>query len=467
MSQLKYKIKSHFARKIEKINNYRSYEKRRILTARLIKKNQLAFQPISKEQHIIFIVIDALRYDHLSVNGYKRETTPFLHSVAEKAALFRQCHSASCWTVPAVASLLSGKYPYNHDARLHNRGIKNIDAKMQPSKMKPNILILPEILNYYGFDLYLKGSITYVEPVLQERVKNYEFRKRESAEKLIKAFKRKIKKIKPLSFYYLHLGDVHQPISLPDKYYQIFGDIREMKNFKGWANALKPDHKKFSLFKDKCIRLYDAAIRYVDKQLEDLWNTLERKKLLELSTIIITADHGEQLWDHMELDDLFVDSSSWPYLGHGQNHFQELIHVPLMIFSPFINPGIYNEPVSHVDIFPTILKEIGITGNIDTDGINLTGGIPSERPIHAQDTSRGYEKLAVRYGKYKLIKSEGDKQKLLFDLVKDPKEKKSIENYEMQEQLNEMLPEDKKEHSQIIDTDPELIERLRALGYIE
>lgn len=67
--------------------------------------------------NVIFILVDTLRADHLSMYGYSRVTSPSLENLAKSAITFTQASAASSWTKPSVASIFSGLYPVAHKAR--------------------------------------------------------------------------------------------------------------------------------------------------------------------------------------------------------------------------------------------------------------------------------------------------------------------------------------------------------------
>ena len=65
-------------------------------------------------RHILLVVLDTLRRDHLSTYGYERPTAPALDELAARAALFERAFSPAQWTLPAHASLFAGRYPSIH-----------------------------------------------------------------------------------------------------------------------------------------------------------------------------------------------------------------------------------------------------------------------------------------------------------------------------------------------------------------
>jgi len=73
-------------------------------------------EPQADAPNIIVIVVDTLRADHLSAYRYERDTSPFMDSLAEEGVRFENAISPSSWTQPSHASMLTGRYTYEHQA---------------------------------------------------------------------------------------------------------------------------------------------------------------------------------------------------------------------------------------------------------------------------------------------------------------------------------------------------------------
>lgn len=67
-------------------------------------------------KNVLVVVFDTLSAKHLSVNGYRRETTPNLARIAQRATVYRNHHAGGNWTTPGTATLLTGTYPWTHRA---------------------------------------------------------------------------------------------------------------------------------------------------------------------------------------------------------------------------------------------------------------------------------------------------------------------------------------------------------------
>ena len=110
---------------------------------------------------------------------------------------------------------------------------------------------------------------------------------------------------------------------------------------------------------DYLIKLYDAEIMYVDSHIGKLLRKLDELGIKDDTLIIITADHGEEFYEHGSF-------------GHSETLYQEIIRVPLMIYYPKeFEPQRIEKRVSLVDVFPTILDTLQIEIPEDVEGISM------------------------------------------------------------------------------------------------
>jgi arylsulfatase A-like enzyme len=94
---------------------------------------------------------------------------------------------------------------------------------------------------------------------------------------------------------------------------------------------------------------YRAEIAYMDEQIGRLLAALDRGDLWRESIVVFAADHGESLGE----------GNVW--FAHGSRLTDEQVWVPLVIFSPGRAPARRTDPVSLVDVFPTLLGLLGVT----------------------------------------------------------------------------------------------------------
>jgi arylsulfatase A-like enzyme len=159
---------------------------------------------------------------------------------------------------------------------------------------------------------------------------------------------------------------------------------------------------------------YLEEVAFIDGQIERFLAGLQARALFDDSLIVMTADHGEELFDHGGFE-------------HGHAMWEEILHVPLWVHGPGVRPGRTTTAVTIADVAPTILEAVGLPAQEGQFGVSLwrhlTGGKPvSERPLIAEGTFYGAEQWAILSGGNKLIRrAEGGD--LLFDLGEDPAER--------------------------------------------
>ncbi len=420
------------------------------------------------KRNCIFIVIDCLRKDHLSLHGYHRKTTPFLDSVAEHAAVFPNAMTASSWTHSSVASILTGLYPHKHGS-IFLKKLRNWEKDNLPAKLRKNVITLPEILSTFGFKTAFFSSIQTAGLPVKDKFRYFHL-EGTNAKTLITKCTQWLSKVKNKRFFvYLHLSDLHGPRFVSSPHRHVFGKIPDGLPF--WAfgkQVAEPGDPSFETYKRNRIKAYDAALRFVDDNLSKIFFLLKKQKIFNDTYIFITADHGEEFWEHAQIErEKFFDPRGCYGIGHGHALFREIVNVPLLAFGPEIPIGRYDHCVSLVDIVPTVLEFLKIRTKSELDGKNLFNQ-DDDRTILSEDIAFGYEKKAVIWKTFKLITSEGDNVDLLFDLIKDPEEQSPVHDGELISLLKGKLPQyltEDKDREQI-EIDAEIEKQLKELGYL-
>jgi len=415
-NRLVYKIACYLYTKYNRFRNRIAYS----IRIRKLNADDYLDSSSNPRLNVIIIVIDCLRGSHLSCRGYPRETTPFLDRLGCK---FRAI-SASCWTHPAVASLLTGLYPHNHNA-IYGGKIKNFDHLENLYTIRKQIVTLPEILRLLGYRVYFGTAISMAFYPLKGRVIPKEYDWLTSAGELMTDLASWIPKKSGPFFAYLQLGDLHEPLNPPHNFRDFFGEVKDLPKIDRW-NFGKPEMQQGAQFqehRENRILLYDNTLRYVDHAIEKFYANLKDMGLLDSTVLIITADHGEEFWEHAALEaGNFLDPRGCCGIGHGHNVFNEIIEVPLLISSLDIPNRQAKHIVSNVDIMPTVLDLLEVRHKLKFDGQNILGEEKPGRPLLSEACCFGYEKKALIIGRFKLIYSQDDGVAWVFDLEKDPRE---------------------------------------------
>lgn len=423
----------------------------------------------ARRPNVLIYMIDTLRADHLGVYGYDRPTSPEIDAFAGDATLFRRAVAQSSWTKPAVATLLTGLNPQLHGVN---------DRK---DKLADEAHTLAEYLWEAGYDtaaIFTNGNLSHMG--LGQGYKHYRHL-REGSHRAIHVLSDRLRdeavhwlaqrdRSKPF-YLYLHATDPHSPYTPPPGYLERIG-----------ARVEDPDAGLIEKVKElergvvdptvlaDLVALYDAEIAFNDHQFGRLLDELRRQGLYDDTLIILLSDHGEEFFDH-----------GW--WQHGKTLYQEQLAVPLVVRFP-AGRGAGDEVealAQHIDILPTVLDLAGVEWPEDLPGRSLVprpaGGAPIGAPVHAvsylQLDNRRAESVTTEDAKLILHHYDLGPGRLLFDLVADAAEERNLYDRRpvLAGFLMSMLDAFHLAHQRRLtpeegEFDPELTERLRALGYL-
>ncbi|MBW1861759.1 MAG: sulfatase [Deltaproteobacteria bacterium] len=431
-----------------------------ILILHLFPKNAANKRDIN----IILIVVDALRVDHLSCYGYKRETSPHIDRLAAEGTMFTQAISAGSWTGESVLSILTGTYSYIHQAIYWNE------------PRNPSIKLLPQHLKKKGFKSILLSNhdamsmVDIMDGFDLIYIKNPdEINAHQLTLKAIEWIKQN--KDRPF-FVYLHYLGPHAPYKLPKPYKSKYVNdrFRVKKEIPiDWNNARIAEKGKIPNIVvenniqdiDYYIAQYDGAISYTDAQIGCLLDNLRQRELLKNTIVIITADHGEEFGEH-EI-----------YFNH-LNCYEGNIRVPLIIKFPEFFPErkIISQQVSLTDITPTILATLKLDIPDFVQGKSLMPLLRKDTlKFHPYVYTSQYPQRSIRSENWKLILNDTSCE--LYNLIEDPQEKYNLANVRIDKlmEMNAVLvtyegesvvPGWKRTES----LTEKQKERLRSLGYI-
>jgi arylsulfatase A-like enzyme len=209
--------------------------------------------------------------------------------------------------------------------------------------------------------------------------------------------------------------------------------------------------------------LYDAQIRYWDAQLATLLEGLSAAGVGEQTVLVITSDHGEEFLEHGGL-------------GHGNHLYDELVRVPLVMVGPNVGTARVAQQAQGIDIYPTVAGILGSRVPPGLPGRNLLADRSSRAAVSENrcgmlPDGTWTEVVSLRTPVWKLVHAPAMDSFELYDLNRDPGERNNVyreggEGDLLARQLAEWrasvpLP------PEVAGRDPELREKLRALGYID
>jgi len=297
--------------------------------------------PNRDDLNLVFILIDTLRADRVGAYGYERPTSANLDALARHGILFRDVLAQSSWTKTSMASLWTGTLPLNN-------GILRFEDALPPEVLMPaeilrdagfrtagvfrNGWVAPNFGFDQGFEFYLRPRPGMARKEAQSRhpaggrLEGSDEDSLDAASDFLNAFGQE------RFFLYLHLMDLHQYTfadGTPD-----FGS--------GYSDY------------------YDMSIHWTDQVIGHLYERLDGIGQLQDTIIVIASDHGEAFLEHGSE-------------GHARHLYSEVVKVPWIISLPFqLDPGIViDEPVSNIDMWPTILDLMGLPPLTKPDGRSL------------------------------------------------------------------------------------------------
>lgn len=373
----------------------------------------------ARPPNVLVYLVDTTRADHLSAYGYERETTPRLEEFAREAVLFERAWSPSSWTRAATASLLTGLDPTHHGARSRSHRI-SLEAPLLAESLSDAgyacaaIVTNPHVVETWGFarGFEVFEDLGALAPTWQDADAR---RVTDRVEEVLDDFA-----ADPRPFFlYVHTIDPHGPNTPPEPYDRLFTDDPRTPPLPG---ALTPETPPAEL--ENMRAMYDGEIRFADEHFGRLLDGLRARELWDDTLVVFTSDHGEEHLEHGRG-------------GHGQQLFEVVVRVPLVIRFPGGHGAgtRVTARASLLDVVPTVLSVVGLEPPAPLDGVDLlaaVAGAPADdweaRPFFldlelVRHDGELHRAEGVIRGRWKYVaEEEPSRRRFLFDLAADPGE---------------------------------------------
>ncbi len=435
--------------------------------------------PPADSPNVLLIVMDTVRADRLSLYGYHRPTTPELERLAKRGIRFDKVRATAPWTLPSHASMFTGRWPHELGVEwmtplrgkfptlaeyLGSRGYATAGFASNTLFCSYDTGIDRGFTHYEDYELgplaaartafavdyafkglfglavfrgrsFDAGPLRPLQDVLLELVLA---RDRISAhainQKFVDWLARRREPRRPF-FAFLNYFDAHSPYVPPTIAGHRFGlrpqTLDDATVLDGWV-----DVKKLGLplyFQVLASDAYDNCLAYLDEQLGELFEELERRGELDRTLVVVTSDHGEGFGEHGLFD-------------HGESLYRTEISVPLLIVPPrrSRSQGVVSETVSLRNLPATIVELVGLEasssfpgpslanlwrgtapdpGSVMIDGVvsELTGPNPTD-PNQGRSPAKRGPLISLAEGDFVYIRNEGDGAEELFNEREDPHE---------------------------------------------
>jgi arylsulfatase A-like enzyme len=396
--------------------------------------------------NVLIVVMDTVRADHLSALGYQRPTSPRLERLAARGVLFENAFSTSSWTLPAHASLLTGRFPFEHGAELldYDGRFPTLPEAFQARGYRTgafsgNTFYFTRENGFGRGFLRFDGVATTAGDVLSrpfygrqlvtalEEATHFDLPGRKRSDEINRDFLDWVQQDSGRPFFaVLNYFDAHAPYLPPNPFRSRFSvrpDPGGILNFVGDRESLESAEDQ----RDET-DAYDGAIAFEDAQLGDLLESLRQRGKDTNTLTIILSDHGEFLGEHQ----LYL---------HRNALFLESIRVPVVVLWPGHLPSgtRVSVPVSIADLPATITQllphfsQARFPGSSLAPLWNANPASPESFPILAELVSRRPDPSgrphprteSLLTAQWHFLRTDGQRAQL-FDWRADPRELRDV-----------------------------------------
>ena len=428
-------------------------------------------------RNVILVTLDTVRADHLGCYGRPGDPSPTIDRLAREGVKFDMAISQAAVTPVSHASILSGRNPQEHGLRvIHSQSgyrlpdtVPTLATILQASGWNTAAFVSSFTVSEHfglqrGFDIFDTGLSAAPSQMLSPDGKgfwkwNVGSNQRRADTTTDKALEW-LRGVEEPYFLWMHYWDPHDVRILPPK------DI--MDRFPPSADGTDP----------KKIAVYDSEIYFVDLQLRRIFAALETLGQADRTMIVLTADHGQGLGDH-----------DWWF---HRLLYQEQIRVPLIVKIPGGHADVtVREVARSIDIFPTVLQTLGLAVPPGIDGedlLELVGEKPraprrayadalnlydlNSRKVQRRRPNDDLLYSVIEYPWKLIYRSLRPDESELYNLGSDPGE--AVNLYASESGQAERLVKVLHELGGFVNEpfgdgkgDPEALERLRSLGYVD
>lgn len=395
------------------------------------KQKRAPIRITDRLRNVVIIVNDAFRADLLGTIG-DGSHTPNMTALSKESIVFNQAIAAAPYTVASVSSLFSGLIPDAHGVRRGRDTFpEHLDTMAKAFVRKDYYTLvmagLPFIKRKFGItrdcekEVYLRSE--------ENREAGISTMELDTIKQSIAEAKASGKPV----FIYTHLLPPHWPYSPPPP----FGDLtnHDGKKEDRLRRKIRQDLSNGRINQDSPEMLehreaYLRNLEYADYVTNEMIAYLKEYDLYDDTLLIIGADHGEAFGEHNSL-------------GHSSTVYDSMIHVPLVVHYPGVEPRIVDQHVGLIDLYPTIAELLSLevqnphiqgrslaplfTGDdqepVDyyySRAVDYTTGLKIDKVEHVLIRTR----FTLRGERYKYIFNDWDEE--LYDIIDDPLELNNI-----------------------------------------
>ena len=435
---------------------------------------------------VVVYVMDALRADAVGHLGGPPGITPHLDRLASEGVTFTAHHAVAPNTLPSTLALFTGRTVRHAGqlGRLAKDGPTTLAehfraAGYTTALFSGNNYAGPSFGTDRGFDHVTVQGMTPGAPyndnaeVLHRAALDW-LAQRDREERL---------------FLYFHVVHPHNPFAPPPELASPFlSEAARTSAIEGSTAVLLGLRKRRLTARpadqERLRGLYHGAQAHVDREIGELVRSLEERFDPADQLLAFTSDHGEELFDHGGV-------------LHGYTLYQEMMRIPLVLWSPGRLPPRRVETLTDtLDFRSTLLALCGLSPEPSSEGHSLADGLislpgtwvgtPGEEVLFASAASVKGGLYSARSQRWKVVRAPrhgrawGMGQRLgrtwdaeyLFDLEADPEERTNLaglgdlEAAWLRSRLLAWIDTRVETNTEEVELDAETRQQLEALGYL-
>jgi arylsulfatase len=364
---------------------------------------------------VLLVVLDAAGARHFGCYGHARRTTPEIDRIAAEGVLFERAYTPAAFTLAAMGSVWTSLLPDEHhrgaayDDRLP-AGVPTLAELLSANGVRTAAVVGNWMAGRgYGLDRGFEqyAYVGYRAGKLRAPVEEWLARRDGRP-----------------SFLYLHYREPHSPYDPGPPFDSMFGTAAaiERAELDAWVQAVNAgaraptgdELRRLELLYDGNLALVDHEVGWVRRRLEaaGAWDSL---------LVIVTADHGEALFEHGRI-------------GHGAGLYEETLRVPLVVRFPSkvgLSGRRVRAMVDLLDLAPTIADAFGVLGRGASASyrgrslIPVALGAPGRGAVLARNDG-AMPSYALVDGGTKLVLDTGRGTLEMYDLDRDPEERRDL-----------------------------------------
>jgi arylsulfatase A-like enzyme len=318
---------------------------------------------------VLLLTIDTLRADHVGAFGGTAGLTPHIDALARESVVFRNAYSPASFTLPAVAALMTSRYP-------DELGVRENGGRLSPAAMplavwlsKQGFATSAVVSNYvlrrhHGLDA---GFASY-DAEFPQREATRPVPERVGSDTTVAALAAAdaLRATGRPALLWVHYQDPHGPYTPPPPYRRdpgADGEVLPVSTSQSGRGAIPryqyvDGRHDVGGYRDA----YRGEVAYVDASVGALLDGLRQRRLLEGAVVVLAADHGEELGE------------GGFYFTHGENLSDCLLHVPLLVRVPGREARTTTQLATLLDVLPTLAAVLGVQPPSGTRGRDLLAG---------------------------------------------------------------------------------------------